>query len=80
MLRNMNYEITTEKNSNIYKLLFNYFLFLSQYLNISFFNMNNIFVNLKNEVQMNELRIIFCICESTKKSMSTLEGKHKKIK
>ncbi|ETW38470.1 hypothetical protein PFTANZ_00830 [Plasmodium falciparum Tanzania (2000708)] len=73
MLRNMNYEITTEKNSNIYKLLFNYFLFLSQYLNISFFNMNNIFVNLKNEVQMNELRIIFCICESTKKSMSTLE-------
>ncbi|CDO63854.1 AP-3 complex subunit delta, putative [Plasmodium reichenowi] len=73
MLRNMNYEITTEKNSNIYKLLFNYFLFLSQYLNISFFNMNNIFVNLKNEVQMNELRIIFCICESTKKSLSTLE-------
>ncbi|KYO00684.1 putative AP-3 complex subunit delta [Plasmodium gaboni] len=71
VLRNINYQITTEKNCNIYKLLFSYFLFLSQYLNISFLNMNNIFVNLKNEVHMNELRIIFCICRSADTSEST---------
>ncbi|CRG98449.1 AP-3 complex subunit delta, putative [Plasmodium relictum] len=65
--RNMTYEIEIKKNLNINKYIFNYFLFLSEYLNFYFFNMKNIFFNFQNNADLDELRLIFCIKNSITK-------------
>ncbi|CAD2098576.1 AP-3 complex subunit delta, putative [Plasmodium vinckei brucechwatti] len=59
-LRNMIHEISLEKEKDVREVVFNYFVFLSEHINMFFFNIKNAYLNLKKNNDISYLRIILC--------------------
>ncbi|KEG03542.1 AP-3 complex subunit delta, putative [Plasmodium vinckei vinckei] len=59
-LQNMTHEICLEREKNVREVVFNYFVFLSEHINMFFFNIKNAYLNLKKNNDISDLRIILC--------------------
>ncbi|VTZ69704.1 AP-3 complex subunit delta, putative [Plasmodium chabaudi chabaudi] len=58
--RNMIHEISLEIEKDVREVVFNYFVFLSEHINMFFFNIKNAYLNLKKNNDISDLRIILC--------------------